>query len=385
MKKRTIYLDNAATSFPKPWEVLQQMVKKYARQGVSPGRSGYDLSTEAAGMVYGTRQKLARFFGAPEPERVVFAANATDALNTAIQGLVVPGDHVVSTRLEHNSVLRPLYHLRKRGIIEYDLVGFKKDGCIGPEYIESVIKPNTSLVIINHASNVLGTVQPIAEIAAICKERKVPLLLDVAQSAGHIPIDMQALGVTAIAFTGHKALLGPSGIGGLVISPELDIKTTRFGGTGVDSSSLTHTQAFPDRLEAGTLNFLGILGLSLSLDYLEHEGTGHIKKEMLLVRHLYEGLSSFNRVVIHSPPPVDWNVPVLTCTIKGYSSTDVGDILDGDYGIAVRTGLHCAPFVHVDLGTDETGAIRFSPGRFNSIEDIELVLTAVAEMVAMKP
>lgn len=385
MDSSIIYLDNAATSFPKPREVLEKMVENYARLGVSPGRGGYDLATEAAELVLQTRQKLARFFCAPDPERVIFTANATDALNIAIQGIIRPGDHVISTRLEHNSVLRPLYHLREQGWIDYDLVPFDGSGYVDPQEITRAIRPNTRLVIVSHASNVLGTVQPIPEIAGLCLERGIPLLLDAAQSAGHIPIDMRGWGIGAIAFTGHKALLGPSGIGGLVLSPELDIRTTRFGGTGIESRSLVHTQSFPHRLEAGTLNLVGIFGLSAGLDYLERKDTGRPRqREMALVQRLYRGLSSVPGVVLHSPPPKEGGVPVLTCTVKDLDSGDVGDILDGDYGIAVRTGLHCAPLVHVDLGTDAAGAVRFSPGHFNTGEDIDRAVEAMAGIAACR-
>jgi cysteine desulfurase family protein len=385
MSNSIIYLDNAATSFPKPREVLEKMVETYARLGVSPGRGGYDLATEAAELVFQTRQKLARFFCAPDPERVIFTANATDALNIAIQGLIRPGDHVVSTRLEHNSVLRPLYHLREQGWIEYDLVSFDGSGYVDPQEIKMVIRPNTRLVIVCHASNVLGTVQPVAEIAGICLERGIPLLLDAAQSAGHVPINMSDWGIGAIAFTGHKALFGPSGIGGLILSPELNVRATRFGGTGIESRSLVHTQSFPHRLEAGTLNLAGIFGLSAGLDYLEQKGFGQLwQREMALIQRLYRGLNSTPGVAIHSPPPTEQGVPVLTCNIKGMDSGDVGDILDGDYGIAVRTGLHCAPFVHADLGTDDTGAVRFSPGPFNTNEDIDQAIKALAAIAAYR-
>jgi cysteine desulfurase family protein len=385
MDSSIIYLDNAATSFPKPREVLEKMVETYARMGVSPGRGSYDLADEAAERVSQTRQKLARLFCAPDPERVVFTANATDALNIAIQGLIRPGDHVVSTRLEHNSVLRPLYHLREQGVIDYDLVRFDRSGYVDPQEIARAIRPNTRLVIVSHASNVLGTVQPVAEIAGLCLECGIPLLLDAAQSAGHIPIDMYGWGIGAIAFTGHKALLGPSGIGGLVLSPELDVQATRFGGTGIESRSLVHTRSFPHRLEAGTLNLIGILGLSAGLDYLERKDTGHLRQlEMGLVQRLYRGLDSIPGVVLRSPPPTEQGVPVLTCTVKDLDSGDVGDILDGDYGIAVRTGLHCAPLVHADLGTDAAGAVRFSPGRFNTNEDIDRTVAAMAEIAASR-
>ncbi len=381
---RIIYLDNAATSFPKPREVLEKMVDTYARLGVSPGRGSYDLAVEADELVFGIRKKIARFFGAPDPERVIFAANATDALNMAIQGLLRPGDHVVSTRLEHNSVLRPLYHLRKLYGIEYDLVPFDCRGQIDPDEIDKFIRPSTRLVIICHASNVLGSVQQVSRIACICSERRVPLLLDVAQSAGHIPVDMSGWHIQAIAFTGHKALLGPGGSGGLVLSPELDVVSTRFGGTGIDSGSPVHTQDFPHRLEAGTLNLAGIFGLSAGIDYLKKEGfPGNGPPwEMALINRLYEGLCSLPGVVIHSPPPPEQGVPVLTCSIKGMTSADVGDILDGDFQIAVRTGLHCAPLVHETLGTDVTGAVRFSPGRFNTEWDIDRAIEAMAAISA---
>ena len=378
------YLDNAATSFPKPREMLEKMIETYARLGVSPGRGSYDLATESAEFVWQTRQKLARFFGATDPERIIFAANATDALNIAIQGLVRPGDHVISTRLEHNSVLRPLYHLQKKGIIDYDLVPFDGNGFIDPQEITKFIRPNTRLVTVSHASNVLGTIQPVPEIARICLEHEVPLLVDTAQSAGHIPIDISSWGVNAVAFTGHKALLGPCGIGGLVLSPELEVQSTRFGGTGIESRSLVHTPSFPYRLEAGTLNLVGIFGLSASLDYLEQKDIGALRQqEMALIRRLYEGLDSIPGVVLLSPPPSGQSVPVLTCTVKGMDSLDVGDILDGDFGIAVRTGLHCAPLVHADLGTDVAGAIRFSPGHFNTNEDIDRAIKAMAAIAAL--
>ena len=236
MSGRLIYLDNAATTFPKPRGTLNRMVETYQRMGVSPGRGGYDLATEAEALVE-AEEEVARLFGAPDPNRVIFAANATDALNLAIQGVLTPGDHVVSTRLEHNSVLRPLYHLREQGLIEYDLMPFDGKGFVDPGDIAGAIRPNTSLVIVCHASNVLGTIQPIPEIGRLCAGKGVPLLIDAAQSAGVVPIDLDAWRVAAVAFTGHKSLLGPTGIGGLIIHPELEVRTTRFGGTGVDSKN----------------------------------------------------------------------------------------------------------------------------------------------------
>jgi len=384
-ESKLIYLDNAATSFPKSRDVLEGMIEIYARIGASPGRGTHDLAMEAADYVARTREQLARFFGAPDPDRVVFAANATDALNLAIQGLVGPGDHVVSTRLEHNSVLRPLFHLKERGWIDYDLVAFDGLGLVSAEEVERAIRPDTRLVVVCHGSQVLGSVQPVAEIASVCRARGIPLLIDAAQTAGQLPIDMTALGVSAVAFTGHKALLGPSGSGGLVMAPDLDVRSTRFGGTGVDSQSPRQPQSYPHRLEAGTLNLLGVIGLSLGVKQLGREGLEQThKREMALIRRLREGLCELPAVSIYSPPPRDGDLPVLTCNVDGLVPEDTGAILDGDYGIAVRTGLHCAPLVHADLGAGTHGSVRFSLGHLNTQEDIDKAveaMTAIARSV----
>ena len=241
------------------------------------------------------------------------------------------------------------------------------------------IRPDTRFVILTHASNVLGTVQPVEQIGAICREHGVPLLLDVTQTAGLLPIRMDEWGVSAVAFTGHKALLGPTGIGGLVLSPGLDVKTTRFGGTGRESRSLTHTQTYPYRLEAGTINVAGVFGLSAGLNYLSRQGMENIyAKEVELAQRLREGLKSIKRVGIY---PSNWHgqhVPVLLCNVDGMDPEDVSAILDGDFGIATRAGLHCAPLVHEDLGTSPKGGVRFSLGPFNTAEEIDRVLEAMA-------
>ncbi len=385
MDNHLIYLDHAVTSFPKPREVIEKMFEDFTRLGVSPGRGGYDLAMESAELVFQARKKIAEFFGASDPERVIFTANATDALNLAIQGLVGKGDHVISTRLEHNSVLRPLFHLQKQLGVELDLVGFDEQGRVRVEEIEKAIKANTKLVICTHASNVLGTVQPVAAIAEMCAGYGIPLLIDTAQSAGHIPVEMDKWKIAALAFTGHKALLGPTGTGGLILSPTLEVRPTRYGGTGFESSSLYQPESFPFRLESGTLNTLGIFGLKAGIEYLQEEGmeSAH-QREMALIRRLYEGLSTLPGVKIHSPEPTAADVPVLTCTVEGLASEDVGTILDGDFSIAVRTGLHCAPLVHADLGTDKRGAVRFSLGRSNSSDDIEQALQAMEIITSRK-
>ncbi len=383
MNENLTYLDHAATTFPKPSEVLKRMVAQYEQMGCSPGRGGYDAAEEAEAFVLGVRKRLASFFQCSDPQRVIFAANATDALNLAIFGMIRPGTHVVSTRLEHNSVLRPLYRLKQMGCIDYTLVDFDKDGFVDPGDIAAAFRKNTSLVIINHASNVLGSVQPVEEIAGICAERNTPLLIDAAQSAGYVPIRMAAWKVSAVAFTGHKSLLGPTGIGGLAIAPEVDIASTRFGGTGLDSRNPDQPQSFPYRLEAGTLNLLGIIGLNAGLDYMDGMGMEeNYRQKMALLSLLREGLSPMDGVKVYGSLSHDRHVPLLSFNISGMHPSDAGMILDGDHDIAVRTGLHCAPLVHETLGTAPGGAVRISLGWNSTQKDIDRVLEAISEMRA---
>jgi len=376
--RKTIYLDNAATTFPKPREVLEEMIEAYSSLGVSPGRGSYDLSMEAEDRVMDIRRQVCQFFGGSDPERVIFSYNATDALNTLIQGLITPGSRVVSSRLEHNSVLRPLHYFNEQGIIHLDLIPFNPEGFIDPTAVGEAIKPDTCFVILTHASNVLGTIQPVERIGAICREQCVPLVLDVTQTAGLLPIRMDEWGVSAVAFTGHKSLLGPTGIGGLVLSPALDVKTTRFGGTGRDSLSMIHTQTYPHRLEAGTINVIGVFGLSAGLHYISSQGMERIySKELDLAERLRDGLDSIKGVRVYSTNRHNQCVPIMLCNVDGMDPEDVSNILDGDFGIAARAGLHCAPLIHQDLGTSPKGGVRFSLGPFNTNEEIDRVLEAM--------
>ncbi len=378
-----IYLDNAATTFPKPSQVLLETLETYSRLGVSPGRGSYDLAVQCEHYVHEVRQQISNFFGGDSPDRVVFACNATDALNTIILGLIDPGCHVVSSRLEHNSVLRPLYHLRERGLITFDLVPFDGCGFIDPQDVAKLIKPSTKFVILNHVSNVLGTIQPVHEVGRMCTEREIPLILDVSQSAGIVPIDMRDMHVHAVAFTGHKSLMGPTGIGGLVLREGIDIRATRFGGTGSDSWRTAHPEAYPDRLEAGTLNVMGIMGLSAGLRYIDQRGISNVyTHEMLLARALREGLSAMKKVKMYCSERLENHIALLTCNVENVDPEDFAAILDGDFNIATRSGLHCAPLVHEDLGTSPRGAVRFSLGPSNSIEDISAVLSAVRAITA---
>jgi cysteine desulfurase family protein len=372
-----IYLDNAATSFPKPRELLIRGLDHYLELGASPGRGGYDRAVEADAEVTRIRNKICRFFGAPTGSHVCFAANATDALNILLQGLVDKGDHVISSRLEHNSVLRPLNSLQQRGIIDLELVSFSVDGFVDPADIEARIRPKTKLVALTHASNVLGTIQPVSEIGLICRQKNILFIVDVAQTAGCIPVDMQAMEISGLAFTGHKSLLGPSGIGGLVIAPGVDPRPTRFGGTGIDSINPLQPESYPSRLEAGTINLLGVLCLGETIDFVEANMTQHHQHEMHLLHQLIHGLAGLQRLHLHGVTNLNAHLPLLACSVDEIAATDVGAILDGDFEIAARCGLHCAPLLHESLGLSHSGTIRFSLGPFTSKSDIEAVIAAM--------
>jgi selenocysteine lyase/cysteine desulfurase len=261
-----IYLDNAATSYPKPDRVYDFMCEFYKSHGVNPGRSGFDAALEAEQMVFGTRKMLTEFFNGTDPNYLTFSYNASDSLNMVVQGMCEKGDHVVTTNVEHNSVLRPLYHLKHDGIIDVTYVPFDEDGYVDPEDIRKAIRKNTKLVIVNHASNVIGTVQPIGEMGRICREAGVCFAVDASQTAGARPIDVDEMGIDILVFTGHKCLLGPTGIGGSYIRPDIPIRGTRYGGTGVRSAHPFHLDEFPYRMECGTLNIVGVAGLRAGLE-----------------------------------------------------------------------------------------------------------------------
>jgi cysteine desulfurase / selenocysteine lyase len=376
-----IYLDNAATSFPKPRECLERGMEEYLRCGFSPGRGGYDAVVEAEERVSGIRRRLCRFFGADDSYHCCFTYNATEALNLLIQGLNRPGGRVVSSWLEHNAVLRPLHHLQQEGLITVDLVPFNDRGYLNPEQVAAAIGADTGLVVLTHASNVLGTIQPLATLGRICRERQVPLVIDASQTAGIVPVAMKEWGLGGIAFTGHKSLLGPTGIGGLVLAPDLHPRPVRFGGTGVDSASLFQTPEYPYRLEAGTVNLLGILCLDYCLDYLERRPWPVLYEgEMALWEKLREGLAAIPGVSLYGARNRQDHLPLLTCALEGHQADDVGTILDGDYGIAVRSGLQCAPLVHRQLGTLDRGGIRFSLGPFTTEADITAALEAMEQI-----
>jgi cysteine desulfurase/selenocysteine lyase len=382
---KLIYLDNGATSFPKPEEVYRFMDHFYRNFGVNPGRSGYDLCMEAGLVVEETRKMLTEFFNGTDPNRLCFGYNSTDALNLIIFGMLRPGDHAISTNLDHNSVLRPLYHLRREGV-DVEFVPFNGAGFVDPGEIRKKFRPSTRLVIVNHASNVIGTVQPVAEIGRLCREAGIPFAIDASQSAGKVPVDMEAQFLDVVAFTGHKSLLGPTGIGGLYVREGIEIRHTRAGGTGVRSAVRAHLDEYPYRLEYGTINSLGVAGLKAGLTWIQAKGVEAIHaEEMRLTRILVDGLRAIPRVRLYCLDSLANHIAVLSFNVDGMDAADVGMMLDVDYGIACRTGLHCAPLVHEQIGTDKIhGAVRFGIGPFNTEEHIAAAVEAVRKIAALK-
>lgn len=385
---KIIYLDNSATSFPKPDVVYDFMCNFYRTKGVSPGRTGFDAAIETEEMVTETRKMLMELFnGDGDYNRLTFSYNASDSLNMIITGLAEKGDHVISTMVEHNSVLRPLYHLEQDGTIEVDLVPFDKiTGYVDPEDIKKKIKKNTKMVVLNHCSNVLGTVQPVAEIGKICKEAGVLFVVDGSQSAGAVKVDMQAMGIDAYIFTGHKCLMGPTGIGGSYVMKDLPVRYTRFGGTGVRSAQRTHLTEFPYRLECGTLNLLGVAGLHAGVKWITEQGVENIhRKEMDLWDKMRSEIQKIENVTTYCAVNRENKNPVLSLNVNGFESGDVGTMLDVDYNIACRTGLQCAPLVHEHLGTDKIhGTVRLSIGPFTTESDIDAAIQAIQEIAEFR-
>jgi len=381
-----IYLDNSATTFPKPDVVYNFMCNFYREHGVNPGRSGFDAALETEEVVFNTRKLLAGLFNGQDPNRLTFSYNASDSLNMIIQGLARQGDHVVTTMLEHNSVLRPLHHLEMDGIITLGHVRFDSQGYVDPDDIRKSIRKNTRMVVVNHSSNVIGTVQPVAEIGRICKEAGVLFVVDSSQSAGAIPIDMQAMGIDVVVFTGHKCLMGPTGIGGSYVMEGVPVRYTRYGGTGVRSAQQTHLEEFPYRLECGTLNLVGVAGLNAGVKWVLEQGIDNLhRKEIALWDRLRRGLQGIGNVITYCAESTENQNPVLSFNIKGFDSGDVGTMLDVDYNIACRTGLQCAPKVHEGLGTDKIhGTVRFSVGPFNTEDEIDTAIEAVRDIAAIR-
>jgi cysteine desulfurase/selenocysteine lyase len=380
-----IYLDNGATSFPKPDEVYTFMDNFYRKFGVNPGRSGYDLCMETGQLVENTRKLMTNLFKGTDPNRLCFSYNSTDALNLILFGLLQNGDHAVSSTIEHNSVLRPLFHLNRDHGVEVDYIPFDGKGFIDPGDIEKSLKRNTKLVVINHASNVIGTVQPLKEIGQICRKQGVLFVVDASQSAGKIPIDMEDMSIDAVAFTGHKSLLGPTGIGGLYVREDVNIRHTRAGGTGVRSAVKTHLEEYPYRLEYGTLNSIGVAGLHAGVTWLLERGLDNMHAhEMKLTAMLRDGLKDVDGVTLYMQEDLADHISIFLFNVNGLEALNTGTMLDVDYNIACRTGLHCAPLVHEQLGTNKIhGAVRFGIGPFNTEEHILKAIEGIKEIAEM--
>ncbi|HDJ22940.1 MAG TPA: aminotransferase class V-fold PLP-dependent enzyme [Candidatus Aminicenantes bacterium] len=380
---KIIYLDNGSTSYPKPERVYQFMDSFYRNFGVNPGRSGFDLCMEAGEVIEDTRKLLTKFFnGGKDPNRLCFTYNSTDALNLIIFGILDEGDHAITTTLEHNSVLRPLYHLYRDKGVEVDYIPFDSQGFVDPDEFPKRFKKNTKLVIINHASNVIGTIQPIAEIGAYCREAGIPFAIDASQSAGKIPIDMEKQNIDIVAFTGHKSLMGPTGIGGLYVREGIHIRHTRAGGTGVRSAVRTHLEEYPWRLEYGTINTLGVAGLKAGVEWVLEQSLDNIHAhEMRLVKMLRDGLIDEEGITLYCQDDLNNHIGIFLFNIEGIDAMNTGTILDVDYNIACRTGLHCAPLAHEQLGTAQIhGAVRFGLGPFNTEEEIRTAIKAIKEI-----
>ena len=379
-----IYLDNAATSWPKPDNVYKYMVDFYRDCGVNPGRSGFDKAIEAGNILENLRLRLTRFFGGDEdtPKRLCFGYNATDALNIIIQGTLNSGDHVITTNVEHNSVIRPINHLVRDNGVEATFVPFDINGFVDPDDIAKEIKSNTKLVIVNHASNVLGTVQPVKEIGKICKEKNVLYAIDASQTAGMVPINMKDMNVDVLAFTGHKSLMGSTGIGGLCIRKDVDIKTVRSGGTGVKSAYPYHLDEYPYRLEYGTPNMVGIASLWAGQEWMDNRGLENIyAHEMKLAKKLIAGFKEIEGVSMYCCDSMENHLATVTMNVDGYEAGDVGIMLDVEFNVATRTGLHCAPLVHEQLDLVKVhGAVRFAIGPFNTEAHIDRAIEGITEI-----
>lgn len=376
-----VFLDNAATSFPKPETVYQAMDAALREVGVAPGRGGYRQSLAAARIVYEARSALARFFGVSDSSRLIFTHSATESINIAVNGLLQPGDHVVSTRVEHNALLRPLHLAATRGV-EVTYVPSDRFGVVSEREIERAMRPGTRLVALAHCSNVTGAVQPIEEIARLARKRGALLLVDAAQSAGFFPIDVERIGIDLLAAPGHKGLYGPPGTGILAIAEGLKLEPLMVGGTGGSASSPEQPDQLPERLESGTINTPAIAGLKAGVDFLLSTGLEAIRaREELLVGELLKGLRATPGVEVYGPLQGERGAAV-SFNAAGHDPAALSYLFDSEYEISVRAGLHCAPDTHRSIGTYPAGTVRVSPGFFNTEKEIEFFLKALHEILA---
>jgi cysteine desulfurase / selenocysteine lyase len=376
-----IYLDNAATSFPKP-ESVYQALDRFARNDLAnPGRAGHKMALAAERALDDCRHLLNQFFHGEGPERFVFTLNCTDALNMAFKGVLADGDHVITTDLEHNSVSRPLRKMELDGRISLTRIKADAGGTVHPDDFRKAFTPRTRLIALTHGSNVLGTIQPVAEVGRIARERGLIFLVDAAQTAGTMPIDVQAMNIDLLAFPGHKSLLGPTGTGALYVSPRVQVRAWREGGTGGDSSNETQPKEFPYFLEGGTPNVLGVAGLKAGVKFVQEKGLDELHAhEMRLIDRLWRRLDEMPGYQVFGHRDLALRVSTISFRAENLPAAEIGGILDQAFEVAVRPGLHCAPYIHRSLGTFPEGAVRVSPGPFNTEADIDHLAHALAEI-----
>jgi cysteine desulfurase family protein len=375
-----IYLDNAATSHPKPESVYDAVSHAMRHASANPGRSGHAMAIEANRIIYNARESIAEMFNIAHPERIIFTPNATSALNIAIKGTLKPGSHAITTTMEHNSVVRPLRYLAQSGV-ELTKVQASPEGVLDPADIKAAIRPETALIVMTHASNVIGTITPVEEIVEIAHDHGVPVVLDAAQSAGAIPIDVEAVGADFIACPGHKSLFGPQGTGFLYISRKVDPRPILFGGTGSRSDLEDMPDFMPDRYEAGTLNTPGIAGLAAGVEYIMERGLNNIRThELALIKRLMDGLNGLGNIKVYGVGEPTQRVGVVSFNVDGVDPAEVGNRLDAEFNIAVRVGIHCAPDAHRTMGSFPGGSVRVGLGAFNMESDVLALIEAIEKI-----
>lgn len=374
-----IYFDNAATTVQKPRQVLEAVAEAMCSLG-NAGRGVHEATLGASRVIFDTRKKLADFFHAESPKQIVFTMNSTESLNIAIKGILQSGDHVITTELEHNSVLRPLYEMEKKGV-ELTFIRSDKKGCINLQDFERQIRKNTRAIICTHGSNLTGNLVDIGKIGEIARRHGLLFCVDASQTAGVFPIDVQEMKIDILCFTGHKSLLGPQGTGGMYVREGVDVRPLLSGGSGVQTYSREHPAQMPTALEAGTLNGHGIAGLNAAIGYIQETGMDVIRnREQALMKRFYDGVKEIPGVKIYGDFTTECRCPIVALNLGDYDSSEVSDELFMSYGIATRPGAHCAPLMHQALGTVEQGAVRFSFSHYNTEEEIDAAVAALREL-----
>lgn len=375
-----IYLDNAATSYPKPSEVYNSVMNYMINIGANPGRGASSNVLMGDRTIYKCREALADFFNFNATENIIFTSNITTSLNILLKTTIKEGWHIITTSMEHNSVLRPLEHMRSTMNIEVDIINCNCNGVIDINTVESKIKSNTKLIVMSHSSNVIGSIQPLKEIGKLCKKNNIYFIIDSAQSAGCLPIDFFDLNCNALAFTGHKSLLGPQGVGGFIIDHSLNSEATSYidGGTGSLSESITQPTFLPDKFESGTLNAAGIAGLLSGIEFINREGINSIReKEEYLSQEFINGLLNINSIKLYGDINAGNRTSAISINSSQISNSEFSYVLDNEFGIVTRSGLHCAPLAHKNINTFPEGTIRFSFGYFNDIRDVNYTLNSI--------